>query len=1061
MLVPAIGQFLSNSEQKHIYMKRWLFSLLVFVYSPLLYAQGIAGAIMINNGSSVTNEQEGKVNIALRSAGATHMRISRDESFRGAVWEPYSYEKRGFYLLRKGEGDGVKTVYVTFKDAAGNISEVVSASIEIDRTPPLEPSVMINGGLPYTNNKMRTVQLDISAKEANMMQIGTKPDFYGSNWEVYKERVENFRLPGEEGKKEVYIRFKDLAGNVSPIVNTSIILDLTPPSNVGLAINDGERFIKSEKVRLKLKADGASHMQIRGGEGWLPLQTEIDWELPAGDGEKVVYARFQDEVGNLSTVAVARTILDTTPPSFAKLTINKGIRYIDTHIKQPVSVLAQGASEMMLSNYADFRDGRWEPYKPQALWTFLDGEGKKVLYARFKDLAGNESEVVSASVILDRTPPAEPMVRIKAENSVYDSINQVTLLRDEAKVVDLEFTCEDAKFMMVSNQSNFYAASWQLYTPKVTGYELGGAEDGYRTVYVKFMDKARNVTEAVKDRVMVDTQPPNNCQITINNNEEHTIQSEKRVNLKLFAQGADEMMLSNDPTFDKASWEPYKQYRDWVLEGNDGIKTVFVRYRDRANNISQTVSDNIILDRKPPFNCSLVINKEAEETNNPDKVVQLRLRAEDAVKMQVSNLADFKDGRWVAYTPLNMPWVLLGNDGPKSVYARFMDAAGNISEVAKDDILLDRTPPLEGTVVINGKEKLTNDNRVSLVLSARGAKDMMLSSRFDFKDAEWEPYKESRQWSFIGQDGLKFVYAKFRDGVGNISRPSFDRIGVDTEAPKGGTIMINKGEKYCTDIDGKVILRLNAFQAAKMMVSNSATFEGAKWEPFNYVVYDYRLDTQEDGEKKVYAKFADNANNETPAIVASVQLDRQEPVSERIKINNGEQYTNVRDGAVNLDIFAEGATMMQVSNSRFFDALTKWVPYATSINNWRLDITKDGNKYVYVRFKDEADNISAIATGTIIYDTTPPMPLSVKVNNGQTAVDTPHVKLNIAAKDAAYMMVSNSPRFDGALWQPYKEVLDWTLPAGQGLKRIYVKFKDQAQNESGSKFGEVTLYQAE
>lgn len=43
---------------------------------------------------------------------------------------------------------------------------------------------------------------------------------------------------------------------------------------------------------------------------------------------------------------------------------------------------------------------------------------------------------------------------------------------------------------------------------------------------------------------------------------------------------------------------------------------------------------------------------------------------------------------------------------------------------------------------------------------------------------------------------------------------------------------------------------------------------------------------------------------------------------------------------------------------------------------------------------------------------------------------------------AVEMMISNSPRFDGASWQPYTTELSWTLSEGEGAKRVYVATRD-------------------
>jgi hypothetical protein len=57
---------------------------------------------------------------------------------------------------------------------------------------------------------------------------------------------------------------------------------------------------------------------------------------------------------------------------------------------------------------------------------------------------------------------------------------------------------------------------------------------------------------------------------------------------------AEEMMVSNNPTFAGASWEPYVSEKAWTLDGGEGWRTVYVRLRDRFNR-TVTVNDTIYL----------------------------------------------------------------------------------------------------------------------------------------------------------------------------------------------------------------------------------------------------------------------------------------------------------------------------------------------------------------------------------------------------------------------------------------------------------------------------------
>jgi hypothetical protein len=52
-------------------------------------------------------------------------------------------------------------------------------------------------------------------------------------------------------------------------------------------------------------------------------------------------------------------------------------------------------------------------------------------------------------------------------------------------------------------------------------------------------------------------------------------------------------------------WEPFAALRSYNLEGPDGVKWVYVKYRDEAQNETEGVGDSIFLDANPPTDGTL------------------------------------------------------------------------------------------------------------------------------------------------------------------------------------------------------------------------------------------------------------------------------------------------------------------------------------------------------------------------------------------------------------------------------------------------------------------------
>ena len=70
------------------------------------------------------------------------------------------------------------------------------------------------------------------------------------------------------------------------------------------------------------------------------------------------------------------------------------------------------------------------------------------------------------------------------------------------------------------------------------------------------------------------------------------------VSIRYSAEGADYVMYSDDPTF---SGETYKAYlgtttTTYNFPSSDGVKTLYIKFKDAAGNETETMSDSIILD---------------------------------------------------------------------------------------------------------------------------------------------------------------------------------------------------------------------------------------------------------------------------------------------------------------------------------------------------------------------------------------------------------------------------------------------------------------------------------
>jgi hypothetical protein len=831
-------------------------------------------------------------------------------------------------------------------------------------------------------------------------------------------------------------------------------LDNTPPTGT-LAFNPSTPYTTTTQVNMALTWSPDT-WQVRLCEvpglwgAWTAPTSGFSFNLSSGDGLKTVEAQLKDFGNNVATLS-AQITLDSTPPTGS---INfGGISLTDqTPLNLTISAsdTGSGMDKMRFSEKADFGDApAWLDYAASAAFAPSAGDGVKTVYAQFKDLAGNVTGTpISAAITLDQTPPT---------GSLYiNSGASVTTVPAVMLTLAASDNLSGPAKMRFSTSSDFTGILWQAYAP-TQPFTLTGP-DGSKDVYAQVQDAAGNISTAtIMATILLDSTPPaGSVAIDLK-----PFTTNPVVNLTLAAVDAVNMRVSNSSSFPgaDATWGLFATSKPaWTLSAGDGPKTVYAQFQDNHGNTSAVFSDSTMLDTTPPVG-QLYINGGASVTTVPG--VMLTLAASDNLsgpaKMRFSTSSDFTGILWQAYTP-SQPFTLTGADGSKDVYAQVQDAAGNISTATiKATILLDSTLPT-GSVTIDLKPFTTNP-AVNLTLAAVGAVNMRVSnsSSFPGADATWGLFATSKPaWTLSAGDGPKTVYAQFQDSHGNTSAVFSDSTVLDT-TPPAGQLYINGGASVTT-VPG-VMLTLAASDSlsgpAKMRFSTSSDFTGILWQAYT-PSQPFTL-TGPDGSKDMYAQVQDAAGNiSTATIKATIVLDSTPPAGS-VTIDLKPFTTNP---AVNLTLAAVGAANMRVSNSSSFPGTDgTWGLFTTS-KAWTLS-TGDGPKTVYVQFQDSHGNTSAVFSDSTMLDTTPPVG-QLFMNGGAAVTAVPAVKLfntftETGSGVSQYRVADSSGGLATATWHAFVNPADYTLPAGDGLKTVWIQLKDAAGNLSAAISDTITL----
>ena len=852
--------------------------------STTIDLQPPTGGLFVNDNDVYANSQN--VTLALSASdlsGVSAFQVSND----GVGYSSWmSYTTNTPWTLTAGDGE--KTVYVRYQDLVGHVSTAYTDNIILDITAP-DGSMVINDNADYTSSISVTLSLTVTDETSGMDQMRFKDDGGDwSAWETYAS-AKTWSLPPGDGSKIIYAEFRDQANNTLQI-SDAILLDTLGPTGV-LTLADGAVFVSTQTVNLHSAVDdanGVMSMQVSNDGNnytdWLSFTSDITWTLATGDGEKVVFGKYSDPIGNLSAVLSDTVILDTQPP-VGSLQINGGDVFANS---QNVTLTLSASDLSSISAFQVSNDGvsysNWISYTTSAPWTLTASDGEKTVYVRYQDLIRHISTAYTDTIILDTTAPAGSI-----------TINNGALFTDSPAVM-LALTASDGlsgvSQMQFSDTGTTWS-NWEAFAP-TKAWTLP-ANDGAKTVYVNFRDNDGNISTFTAS-ITLDTTSPTATVAALT-----PYQGE--ISFTVRWDGSDS--LSGLSSFDVQVRDNDGAWTDW-LTTTTAISSVFSAldghtfdFRTRARDALGNQSEYAIsgdtrthVDTARPEG-RIAINGGAEVATNRD--AQLVLLANGASQAAFStNGTNFTSWETFPSTDEIRSFQLLDGDGEKTVWVRYIDFYGQ-EVIYSDTIQLDTSLPGDMGVSINEDAPLTDRVTVTLTIKAPGGtQDMMISNSSRFVAAQWEPYAASRSWVLAYYPGVTVyqVYVKFRSVDGVVSERYDDIITLDLldppppvdSTPPSGDVVINAGadetdnitvtlDVLAADNPGGVGVQWMYFREWKYdpVAVQWVTVQSSDWMPYS----DTTTWTMSDGTgvKYIGAWFADAANNvSTPVVLDSINL---------------------------------------------------------------------------------------------------------------------------------------------------------------------------------------------
>jgi len=423
------------------------------------------------------------------------------------------------------------------------------------------------------------------------------------------------------------------------------------------------------------------------------------------------------------------------------------------------------------------------------------------------------------------------------------------------------------------------------------------------------------------------------------------------------------------------------------------------------------------------------------------------------------------------------------SDGGNYFHIRARDNALNWNKTATHfgPINIDTKAPDSLSLAVNNGDTYTNSAVVTLTVTANDPSPGSGIAKASFSNdgttwTDWEPHVASRTgWDLTdsryggnGSEGTKTVWARVMDGVGHelpANLRAQDGIFLDRVAPSGLSIVINDGATYATSAG--VSLKLAASDQApasglgKMALSNDGTAWSAwmDWaESASWSLVSGAGGADLDGDRTVYLKVQDRALNTAGPVSDTIFLDRKAPENLTLSINGGAQYTSSAtvDLAIGGNDPSPGSGLSEMTLANAEPSLGTWESYASSKGGWSLvsgtgGTDTDGQKAVYLKVRDKAQNNGGPTRDSIFLDRVRPSGASILINNGATYTTTRKVDLALRATDADPSSGIEAMQFsdDGSTWtqwEPYAGSRSYDLPAGDGQKTVHFRCRDRAQN---------------
>lgn len=577
-------------------------------------------------------------------------------------------------------------------------------------------------------------------------------------------------------------------------------------------------------------------------------------------------------------------------------------------------------------------------------------ENENLLEARVIDSAGSISNA-SVQVVLDTTPPTGRFnisngTRLTNDRNVTLCLNA----SDRYGVANVLVSYTD----MIGDARSYPYIEYMPFEIKTS--------DGPVELFVWFRDNHGHLSTRVGATVTIDSTPPH-AQLEINGNAEYT--STSQVDLDLVYSdfyGVDHIELSTSPHFrDPVSVGSDVTTLSFDLDtSRDGLHHVYMRVVDKAGN-EIVVKDSISV-FFPRAVGNLTLNDGALSTSSPYIMVRIDTPSDyEMNQMQLSADPSFEGASWEVYST-SAAWQVSSGDGPKTLYARFIDFRGIVSLPINSSIIYDTIAP-ELAVLMDDGAMYTIHHTVIVELVYRDDTDprtMWLSDSDSFDDSEPIPFQSPFELTLSQEEGPKTLYVRVEDMAGNAAMSSstihLATIGpyIQVEFPKGKYLNDREVVTFtveCDDPYGEVWVQVSLDVDPEI---------DAEWFPCDRPLEVPIPTSAEEGEHRVHLRARNVPGIWTDVMQVPIVLDWTEPVLEIFEPEDGK---GIRQKGHTILLRAKAEDENGILGLSYRLDETEWLAFS-DLASMQVDVDTGsyGSHVIEVRAEDRAGNEAIMVT---------------------------------------------------------------------------------------------------